>query len=118
MKSYRLEFSLPPTPNQSYRVGPGPDGHAKMYMTATARKWKNEAALIAWGEGLRPQLTDTFAVAVWLFMEHWGRMDVDAIKLLVDAVIGERIDHRVVSLMVHKVVGSGPEGCVVRVRVW
>lgn len=109
--NYRLQLSLPPTPNQAYRVV-----RSRLYMTEEAKRWKRDAALIALAAGFKPILKATYHVGLWLYMPRWDTMDADATKLILDGVIGERFDHRVVSLTIHKHVGPGQEGVVMRIK--
>ena len=99
---YRYRFPLPPLLNHQYEN----NGRGGRVLTLEARRWREQAQLIA--KGFSPALNRTYSVLLWVTFPTWS-WDIDSvIKNTLDSTFGSRFDHRVTSLVVRKSVGADP----------
>lgn len=97
-----LDFT-PPSVNHAYFT----DRRGRRLLSADTKRVMEFMTFTAAAQGFRPDIKALYGLKVRFTFPTWGS-DLDSpVKLLLDAIFGARIDHRVVRLEVDKIVESG-----------
>lgn len=102
--TFTLDF-LPPSVNHMYAINPRT---GRRVLTEEARSLRDGIRLTAQAVGFRPSLKERYVAYAQMTMPHWDSSDVDSpMKALLDSAFSSRTDHRIIRLVIDKLVIPG-----------